>query len=151
MGGWRRPLLPHKWLDLPLVWLTWGRCIIFKVKEVLGNSYDYGSLGVTLWDSLISLQRISLDSRNSLFYFWVKKTKDALYLHKILYLATEFGFRLEKWAWSHVPSALNNEQNEQMLFFSFNFRMEAPLFLLLYSTDPKVYSSCMIEEESKKE
>ena len=45
-----------------------------------------------------------------------------MYLHKILYLTTEFGFRLKKWAWSQVPMALNNEQNEQILFFS-NFKM----------------------------
>lgn len=48
--------------------------------------------------------------------FLGEKTEDALYLHKILYLTTEFGFRLKKWAWSQVPMALNNEQNEQTLF-----------------------------------
>ena len=52
-----------------------GKLHHFKVNEVIGNIYDYGTLVVTLRDCLISLQRISLESRNSLFYFWVKKQR----------------------------------------------------------------------------
>lgn len=37
--------------------------------KVLGNIYDYSILVVILWDSLVNLQRVSLESRNTLFYF----------------------------------------------------------------------------------
>lgn len=49
-----------------------GKLHHFKMNEVLGNIYDYITVVVTFGDILSSLQKISLDSRNNLFYFsWV--------------------------------------------------------------------------------
>lgn len=49
-----------------------GKLHHFKMNEVPGNIYDYITVVVTFGDILSSLQKISLDSRNNLFYFsWV--------------------------------------------------------------------------------
>lgn len=96
-----------------------GKLHHFKMNEVVGNIYDYITVVVTFGDFLSSLQKISLDSRNNVFYFsWDggEGRWNMLYLCKILYLAMEFGFRLKKRLGSHALLALDNRHNEQKAF-----------------------------------
>lgn len=69
MDGWRRPLLSHKW-QLMLLWYDLSREFASFLNEWSSrNICDYITVVVTFGDFLISLQKISLDSRNNLFYF----------------------------------------------------------------------------------
>lgn len=63
-----------------------GKLHHFLMHGVPGNIYDYITLVVTLWDFLISLQRISFESRNSLFCFLGRGKMFRIYVKSFIWL-----------------------------------------------------------------